>query len=81
MSPGIFKELTNLTNQTATLRTPFYIFCFLKVLPSGLLISFLGGFEGTIDLLHLPECGGDGKNLDKNYPPKKKVHFKKMCTK
>ena len=40
---------------------------------SGLILDFLGGFEGSADIIHLPNCGGDGKNLEETYPLKKKV--------
>ncbi|CAH3149742.1 unnamed protein product, partial [Porites evermanni] len=39
----------------------------------GLLLNFLGGFEGSADILHLPNCGGNGQNLEEAYPGKTKV--------
>ncbi|XP_022789365.1 protein RRP5 homolog [Stylophora pistillata] len=44
-----------------------------QVTGSGLILNFLGGFEGSADIIHLPNCGGDGKNLEETYPVKKKV--------
>nr|XP_058962333.1 protein RRP5 homolog [Pocillopora verrucosa] len=44
-----------------------------QVTQSGLILDFLGGFEGSADIIHLPNCGGDGKNLEETYPLKKKV--------
>ncbi|RMX61399.1 hypothetical protein pdam_00018294 [Pocillopora damicornis] len=43
-----------------------------QVTQSGLILDFLGGFEGSADIIHLPNCGGDGKNLEETYPLKKK---------
>ena len=40
---------------------------------NGLILNFLGGFEGSADVLHLPNCGGDGQDLEASYPKKKKV--------
>ena len=40
---------------------------------NGLILNFLGGFEGSADVLHLPNCGGDGQDLEATYPKKKKV--------
>ena len=42
---------------------------------SGLILNFLGGFEGSADVLHLPNCGGDGQDLEATYPKKTKVHY------
>jgi hypothetical protein len=35
-------------------------------------MSFLGGFDGCIDLLHLAKHGGSG-DVEKTYPVKTKV--------
>ncbi|XP_068709241.1 protein RRP5 homolog [Montipora foliosa] len=43
-----------------------------QVNKNGLLLNFLGGFEGSADICHLPKCGGDGQNLAKSYPVKAK---------
>lgn len=41
---------------------------------SGLVLNFLGGFEGSADVLHLPNCGaGDGQDMEAAYPKKTKV--------
>ena len=41
---------------------------------SGLILTFLGGFEGSADVLHLPNCGaGDGQDMEATYPKKTKV--------
>ncbi|KAJ7376225.1 hypothetical protein OS493_036048 [Desmophyllum pertusum] len=44
-----------------------------QVTSSGLILNFLGGFEGSADILHLPNCGGDGQDLEEVYPKKTKV--------
>jgi len=44
-----------------------------QVTHGGLLLNFLGGFEGSADILHLPNSGGDGQNLEETYPNKTKV--------
>ena len=36
------------------------------------MVTFLGGFEGCLDLLHLAEHGGNGE-VKKTYPVKTKV--------
>ncbi|XP_044173478.1 protein RRP5 homolog [Acropora millepora] len=38
-----------------------------QVTNSGLLLLFLGRYQGSADILHLPNCGGSGKNLEKLY--------------
>ena len=44
-----------------------------QVLDSGLIVGFLGGFEGSVDILHLPSCGGSGQNLGSTYSVNSKV--------
>ena len=39
-------------------------------------MNFLGGFEGSVDILHLPNCGGNGEKLEEAYPGKTKVNVK-----
>ena len=44
--------------------------------PNGLGVKFLGGFDGSVDLVHLKEHGASGDDLKKVYPLKTKVwHF------
>ena len=57
-----------------------YILCnyssvqlFNQVTHSGLILNLLGGFEGSADILHLPNCGVDVQDLEETYPKKKKV--------
>ena len=38
-------------------------------------MSFLGGFEGSVDISHLRDCGGSGQGLEDAYPKKAKVNF------
>lgn len=37
-----------------------------------MVVSFLGGFDGSLDLLHLAKHGGAG-DIEKTYPVKTKV--------
>ncbi|XP_048585462.1 protein RRP5 homolog isoform X2 [Nematostella vectensis] len=39
---------------------------------SGVIVSFLELFEGSVHILHLPENGGSGENLEKLYKKKSK---------
>lgn len=48
------------------------IICFSQVNSHGVVMSFLGGFDGCIDLLHLAKHGGSG-DVEKTYPVKTKV--------
>lgn len=50
-----------------------YFFISNQATHNGLILNFLGGFEGSADVLHLPNCGGDGQDLEATYPKKKKV--------
>jgi hypothetical protein len=47
-------------------------FCLSQVNSYGVVVSFLGGFDGCIDLLHLAKHGGSG-DFEKTYPVKTKV--------
>ena len=42
---------------------------------NGLAVSFLGGFDGNLDLVHLKDNGGSGEDLEETYPCKTKVWF------
>ncbi|KAL9983734.1 hypothetical protein ACROYT_G005955 [Oculina patagonica] len=44
-----------------------------QVTNNGLILNFLGGFEGSADILHLPNCGVDAQGLEETYPKKAKV--------
>ena len=47
--------------------------CFAPQVNShGIVVTFLGGFEGCLDLLHLAEHGGNGE-VKETYPVKTKV--------
>lgn len=43
----------------------------------GIVVTFLGGFDGCIDLLHLAQHGGDGE-IENTYPVKTKVITKAL---
>lgn len=47
----------------------------------GLLLLFLGAFQGSADILHLPNCGGTGKNLEKLYHTNAEVAVNNILSK
>lgn len=42
---------------------------------NGLAVSFLGGFDGNLDLVHLKDNGGSGEDLEETNPCKTTVWF------
>ena len=51
---------------------------FLQANNHGVILSFLGAFDGSIDLLHLVKHGGSG-DIEKTYPSKTKVVRRDEC--
>ena len=52
---------------------PSFLTNFSQVSKNGLAVSFLGGFDGNLDLVHLKDNGGSGKDLEETNPCKTKV--------